>query len=142
MVTTSGAWLKNPYFISGDSVKSRLNKTFIQNFLLCVDIDGQRKVIEKTSIHFNSIAEDALIEVDGENVDLMNYLMSGGDFVLEDVRSWGMPSYDELEVYFTDSFDDLLFVEGPFTWFFKIWGLQRIKFARSGIELFGNFEFE
>lgn len=142
LMTSNGSWLKDPYFVSGDTRKSIINQTFVVDFLLCVDVDGSRRVIEKTSLHFNQSDEDATINFEGDVVPLIPHLMAGNPFILEDVVSLGHPAYLTLGGYFDESFTDFKFVENDFTWFYKIWGLKKIKFPRSGIEVFGNFEFE
>ena len=82
----------------------------------------------------------AMIMVDGEEIPLLDHLMSGGEYIEEDVVNFGYPSYSELEDFFVDSFGLLVFKETPLKWFAQLWGLKHIVFDGQPIE--NNFTWE
>ena len=140
---SNGATLKNPYIISGKSTKDPINKKFEIVFNLCVlkEVDGEEKEIINAShkIHIDKESKDAIITINGEDISLIQHLLNDGDYIEEHIIDYGRPSYDELEQWFEDSFEDLSFVDQPLKFYAKIWTLKHISFY--GVKADVNFEF-
>lgn len=140
-----GGILKNPFIRPGRSIKDPINETYQITFDLCTEVDdGNGNMIEvvntSSTIHVNKNSRDAIIEINEENIPLIGHLQSGGAFVLEDIKDFGQPSYQELENWFQDSFGLLEFVESPLEFYAKIWTLHQLKFHE--IKANGYFEFQ
>ena len=141
---TNGAFIKNPYVRPGKSIKDPVKETFQITFDLCTEkeVEGEmiEKVVDSFTLHFNRNETIAMIMVNGEEIPLLDHLMSGGEYIEEDVVNFGYPSYSELEDFFVDSFGLLVFKETPLKWFAQLWGLKHIVFDGQPIE--NNFTWE
>jgi len=139
-----GAFLKNAYIRDGKSEKDPVKKTYKIAFDLCTAEDKNGEMVETVNatcfIHVNAMGDEAFISVNGELQSLVPYLLGGGQFIEQDLVSYGRVAYEDLGQWFIDGFEPLEFVQSGVTFYAKIWILQHLTFHDEVAN--GKFLFE
>lgn len=141
----NGTFIKNPFVRDRKSTNDPINQTCVISFEMCVNVEenGQSvtKVIDTFTLSFTRHEEEAIILIDGEQVPLIQHLMSGGAFVEEDWIVLGNPPHNELFQWFDYGFGQVEFAESPLQWLAKLWGLKKIQFDGRTMQELG-FEWQ
>jgi hypothetical protein len=92
------------------------NKTFAIEFVMSIiNTNGQKVRISEGSgrMTFNSQNIETIVNFNGNEMEAEQALMSGWSYNIEDVLSWGKPSFQNVFDYVNVTANGLVFKDGP-----------------------------
>ena len=137
----------NPFVKSVSSLIDTENERLTVNFALQYDNNGVVQTLERTTLQFNKVGQETLIEtVNAEDeiieVEILEHLQAGGTYDSTKITQWGEPSFARVQEYFdlASAWSDLAFKEQPLKQLAIDWLLNVLKI--EGKLLKENFELE